>query len=233
LRALIRNAYGLQPQQLAGGPDWIDSARYDINAKAQGEFAVTEPGTVGPPQLMMQRMLAERFRLTVHTERRELRIYVLTRARRDGRLGPQIRTAAIDCQAVMNDMLKRVPQSGDAPPAAPLRPDGGPGCGMRFGPGARLTAGGTSMAALARILATPVGLIVEDRTGLAGGFDFDLEFDPADLAGFTAGAPPAPADVTAPSLFTALEEQLGLKLQAERAPVEVLVIDRVERPTEN
>ncbi len=230
LRMLIISSFGLQPQQLAGAPDWIESARYDISAQASGEFAMTEPGTVGPPQLMMQRMLADRFQLVVHTEQRELPIYSLTLARSDGRLGPRIRTAAIDCQAVMTEMLKRM-QGGGAPPAAPQRPDGGPGCGMRFGPGSQLTAGGTSMAALARMLAGPVGRLVEDRTGLTGGFDFDVEFavDPAAVAG--AGAPAA--DANAPSIFTALEEQLGLKLQAERAPVEVLMIDRVERPTEN
>ena len=229
LRTLIISAFGLQPQQLAAGPDWIDSARYDITAQASGELAVTEPGSVGPLDLMMQRMLADRFQLAVRTERRELPIYALTLARSDGRLGPRIRTAAIDCQAVMNDMLKRG-QSGGGPPVPPQRPDGGPGCGMRFGPGSLLTAGGSSMAALARLLAVPVGRLVLDRTGLTGGFDFDLEFtiDPV------GGAPQPPSnDATAPSIFTALEEQLGLKLQAERGPVEVLVIDRIERPTEN
>ena len=227
LRMLIMNAYGLQEGQLVGVPDWIDSARYDVTAVASGEFAVTEPGTVGPLNLMMQRMLVDRFRLAVHTETRELPIYALTLARSDGRLGPRIRTAAIDCQAAMNAMLKQM-QSGGATSAPPQRPDGGPGCGMRMGPGSQLTAGGASMAALARLLAVPVGRLVLDRTGLNGGFDFDLEFtaDPA------AGAPPAP-DTGAPSMFTALEEQLGLKLRADRAPVEVLVIDGVERPSEN
>ena len=101
---------------------------------------------------------------------------------------------------------------------------------MRFD-GRRVTAGGTSMAALARNLAGPVGRLVVDRTGLAGGFDFDLEFT-ADLpAAAAAGLPPP--DANAPSIFTALQEQLGLKLEATRAPVEVLAIDGVERPTEN
>jgi bla regulator protein blaR1 len=228
LRTLIISAFGLQPQQLAGGPAWIDSARYDITAQASGEFAATEPGTVGPMNLMMQRMLADRFRLAVHTERRELPIYTLTMARSDRRLGPRIRTAAIDCQAAMNEMMKQAQGSG-APPAPPQRPDGGPGCGMRMAPGS-LTAGGTSMAALARLLAVPVGRLVLDRTGLDGGFDFDLEF----TADPPAGASPAPSqNPDAPSIFTALDEQLGLKLEAVRAPVEVLVIDRVERPSEN
>lgn len=231
VRFLILNSYGLQPQQLIGGPDWIDSARYDINAQAPGEFPIAEPGTVGAAQLMMQRMLAERFQLAVHTETRELPIYALTVARKDGRLGPRIRTAAIDCQAVLTAGLKKA-ESGGGMPSAPQRPDGGPGCGMRIGSGGQLTVGGTSMEALARILAVPVGRLVEDRTGLTGGFDFDLEYtvDPATVG---AGAQLPPPVANAPSIFTALEEQLGLKLEAIRAPVEVLVIDRVERPTED
>jgi uncharacterized protein (TIGR03435 family) len=87
------------------------------------------------------------------------------------------------------------------------------------------------MAALARMLVVPAGRLVEDRTGLAGGFDFDLAFT-MDGAAPPGAQAPAP-DANAPSIFTALEEQLGLKLEPTRAPVEVLVIDRVERPTAN
>lgn len=232
LRALILNFFGLQPQQLAGGPDWIDTARYDITAQFSGDFPLTEPGTIGPLQLMMQRLLAERFRLAVHTETRDLPIYVLTMARSDRTLGPKLRPAATDCEAVMNAMLKAVREGGGPPPAAPQLPDGRPACGMRFGPGNRLTAGGTSMAALARSMSNQAGRIIVDKTGLTGGFDFELEFTPDPAA--AGGQPPAAgSDVNAPSLFTALEEQLGLKLQPQRGPVEVLVIDRVERPTEN
>ena len=230
LRSLIVNYFGLQPQQLTGGPDWIDSARYDITAQFSGEIGITEPGIVGPLNLMLQRMLADRFRLAVHTETRELPIYALSLARADGRLGPRIGTAAIDCQAVMSEALKKA-QSGGGPPVAPQRADGGPGCGMRFD-GRRVTAGGTSMGTLARSLAGQVGRLVVDRTGLMGGFDFDLEFTPDPAA--AGGQPPAAGgDANAPSLFTALEEQLGLKLVPQRGPVEMLVIDRVERPTEN
>ena len=230
VRALLLFSYGLQPQQLIGGPDWIDSARYDITAQASGEFPITEPGTVGPPQLMMQRMLAERFQLGVHTETRELPIYALTLARRDGRLGPRIATAAIDCQTALTEAMKKA-QSGGGPPQSPQRAGGGPGCGMTFD-GRRVTAGGMSMEALARSLAGQVGRLVINRTGLMGGFDFDLEFAP-DPTMIPAGAQLPPPDANAPSIFTALEEQLGLRLEATRGPVEVLVIDRVERPTEN
>jgi uncharacterized protein (TIGR03435 family) len=179
---------------------------------------------------MMQRMLADRFQLAVHTETRELPVYALTVARSNGRLGPNLRTAATDCEALIGQMLKGA-QGGGPPPAAPQRPGGGPACGMRFD-GRRVTAGGTSMAALARSLAGPVGRLVEDRTGLAGGFDFDFEFT-VDPAAAPPGAPLPPPDANAPSIFTALEEQLGLKLEPTRAPVDVLVIDRAERPTEN
>ena len=234
VRTLILQAFGLQPQQLVGGPDWIGSARYDIAARAAGEFPVTEPGTVGPMQLMMQRMLADRFQLAVHMETRELPIYALTVARTDGRLGPRLKPAATDCQTLMNELVKGA-RSGGAPPAAPQLPDGRPACGMRVGGGGALTAGGTSMAALARMLAVPVGRLVEDRTGLPGAFDFDLEFtaDPGGAAAAGAGAPRPPDNANAPSIFTALEEQLGLKLEPQRAPAEVLVIDRIERPSEN
>ena len=231
LRALILNYFGLQPQQLTGGPDWIDSARYDILAQFSGEIPVTEPGTIGPLQLMMQRVLAERFKLAVHTETREIPIYALTLARSNRALGPRMRPAVMDCDAVMNAMLKSAREGGGPPPLPPQLPDGRPACGMRFGPGTRLVAGGTSMAALARSMSNQAGRIIVDSTGLTGGFDIELEFTPDPAA--AGGLPPAAGDANLPSLFTAMEEQLGLKLVPQRGPVEMLVIDRVERPTEN
>jgi uncharacterized protein (TIGR03435 family) len=232
VRPLILNMFGLQPEQLVGGPDWIDSARYDITATMSGDLPLTPPGTVGPLQLMMQRVLAERFALVVHAETRELPVFALTRARSDGKLGPGIRTAATDCEAVMGVMLKGARLDGSTP-EPPQLPDGSPACGTRFGPGGRLTSGGTPMTRLAQILSQPAGRIVVDRTGLTGLFDLLVEFAPDD-ARAPGGAPTAaPADSNVPSLFTAIEEQLGLKLQPDRAPVEVLVIDSVKRPTEN
>jgi bla regulator protein blaR1 len=231
LRLSIINFFGLQPQQLIGGPDWINSTRYDIIAQFSGEMPLTEPGSVGPLQLMMQRVFAERFKLAVHTETREIPVYELTQARRDRTLGSKLKPAATDCEAVMSAMLKSAREGGPPPTAGPQLPDGRPACGMRFGPGNRLVAGGTSMAALSRNMSNPAGRIIVDKTGLIGGFDFELEFTPDPSA--AGGQPPAVSDTNLPSLFTALEEQLGLKLVPERRPVEVLVIDGVERPTEN
>jgi uncharacterized protein (TIGR03435 family) len=231
LRLNLVNFFGLQPQQLTGGPDWINTTRYDIIAQFSGEMPVTEPGTVGPLQLMMQRVFAERFKLAVHTETREIPVYELTLARGDRTLGSKLKPAATDCEAVMNAMLKSAREGGPPPTTGPQLPDGRPACGMRFGPGNRLVAGGTSMAALARSMSNQVGRIVVDKTGLSGGFDLELEFTPD--PGLAGGQPPAVSDTNLPSLFTALEEQLGLKLVPARGPVEMLVIDRIERPTEN
>ena len=129
----------------------------------------------------------------------------------------------------MNTLLKSA-RLGGPPTGEPQLPGGRDACGMTASSG-RIQAGGTSMAALARMLSGSVGRIVIDRTGLAGrGFNIDLEYtpDPASAPG-----PPPAAATNNPAIFTALEEQLGLKLQPERAPIDVLVIDRVEPPTEN
>ena len=217
LRALVETAYGLLPQQLTGGPGWLDSARFDIVAQAGRDLLPSAPG--GPPglgQLMLQRLLAERFKLVVRGEKRELQIYTLTLARDDGRLGRAISAAKSDCAALMAAYGR-----GAAPPSQSE-------CGITGAPG-RVSARGATMAMFARaVLAATVEHIVEDRTGLIGGFDFDLEFSVG--SGVAAGTTPEPAGA---SIFTALEEQLGLKLRPVRAPVDVLVIDRVERPTEN
>jgi len=229
LRQLITFAYSLQPQQLVGGPSWLDTDRFDITAQAEGNISPTPPGgPPGPAQLMMQRLLAERFGLVVHSESRELPVYALTVARPDGRLGPRIKPAATDCLALMTQA------PGGVPVQAPRLPDGRPACGVTRDGTGRVMAGGTTMTMLAiSMLTGPAGRLVVDRTGLTGAYDFDFEFamDPAP------GAAPPPGGATAvsdrPGLFTALEEQLGLKLQATRAPIDVTVIDRVTPPTEN
>jgi uncharacterized protein (TIGR03435 family) len=229
LRRLIVFAYGLQPQQLAGGPSWLDTDRFDIVAQAEGNLSPTPPGgPPGPPQLMMQRLLAARFGLVVHTESRELPVYALTLARADRRLGPRITPADRDCLALMTAA------PGGVPVAAPQLADGRPACGARRDGTGRVMAGGTDMRTLAtQMLTGQVDRPVVDQTGLTGAFDFDLEYA-LDTTGRGAPPPdPATAVTDRPSLFTALEEQLGLKLQPQRAPVNVLVIDRVTPPTEN
>ena len=239
LRALITFAYDLQGFQLQGGPDWITVDRFDIVAKAEGDPEPVRIGSPGgdPLRLMLRSLLAERFNLVMHEETQELPIFELVVARRDGTLGPQLQPASVDCdeQAASRRAAER---SGQTPPA-PLPPPNGPGtCGMtrQFG---RIAFGGMPLSLFASSLAGTVGRVVVDRTNLEGNWEFELTYapDPGQLGVGPLAPPPGfeppPVDQSLPSLFTALEEQLGLKLQASRGPVEVLVIDSVEEPDEN
>jgi uncharacterized protein (TIGR03435 family) len=230
LRLLIRNAYQVQDFQLVDAPGWISSERFDIVAKGEGDPAPTSPGTAGPFQLMVRALLEERFKLAVHTETREMAIYALVTARDDRALGPGLRPAAVDCQAQFAAARGR--RGGPPPFPAPGEPIA---CGMRIGPG-RMEGGGFPLSQLATTLSQFVERIVLDRTGLDGNFDLTLTWTPDQIQGLGGPPPPGapafpPIDPNGPSVFTALQEQLGLKLESERGPVDVLVIDHVERPT--
>ena len=221
LRMLLRQAFNVQEFQLVGGPDWIGSDRFDVVAKAPegGEF------NADAMRPMLRSLLIERFKLAFHNESREMPIYALMKARADGRLGPNLVPAAVDCAAM------RGRRSGGPPPAPP-QPGQKMECGFMMGPG-RMNAGGMPMSQLAQALSPQVGRIVLDKTELTGNYDFEMTYAPEGFAGpppLLNGAPP-PVDPNAPTLFTALQEQLGLKLDSQRGPVDVVVIDRVEQPT--
>ena len=206
VRNLIRNAWFLQPYQIAGGPDWISTDRFDILAK----IADADMGPDWRPRpedmmLRIQSLLEERFKLVTHRETQDLPAYALLTARADGRLGDKMRRHIGECG------------SYDRPAS------NGQNCGTNMNASpqiARTTGIGISMETFARNLASTAGRVVVDRTGLTGLFDLDLEFTPDQAA-----------DTTGASLFTALQEQLGLRLEAQRAPVDVLVIDSVAQPT--
>jgi uncharacterized protein (TIGR03435 family) len=226
---LIRQAFAVQRTQIVGAPDWTETARYDITAKAEGDIQGTPPGgPPGPLNLMLQDLLADRFKLRAHRETRELPIYSLTLARSDKKFGAGLRPSTVDCAA----MRGRGGRMG-APPGPPP-PGERPQCGMRVAPN-QIMAGGVSLAQLTQMLSQFTQRIVIDRTGLEGTFDIDLTFTldgvPNAPPPPPGGPPPPSVDSNSPSLFTALQEQLGLKLESDRAPVEVLVIDHVERPT--
>ncbi|HEV8397897.1 MAG TPA: TIGR03435 family protein [Vicinamibacterales bacterium] len=215
LRALIAAAY-LRPQVnpdflIAGGPDWIDKARFNIEAKAAAEFPAGPDGPNAPRRVMLQQLLADRFGLRVHHESRQGQLFALLRVR-DDRLGSRLRPSQIDC--------------GPSAPA-PER------CVPRIAPGS-LTLTGTSLTALVNLLPRFVDHVVIDATGLSGRFDLDLTWTP----GPTEWVPPSSgAGVAAgddgSSLTTALREQLGLRLQAQTGPVDVLVIEAATWPTGN
>jgi uncharacterized protein (TIGR03435 family) len=218
LRGLITRAYRLQNNQVEGGANWVDSERFDIEAKAEGNASQTQV------LLMLQALLAERFKLRMRNETRQLPIYALVMARSDGKIGSRLRPSS------EGDCLK-VPPLGGGPPPPSDRSH--PFCGVLYTPTGYWTGRGVSMEALASNLARVVSRVVLNRTGLAGIFDMDLQWTDL-MALLQPGAPaadaPAPAD-NPTSIFTALQEQLGLKLESTKGPVDVLVIDHVEQPT--
>jgi uncharacterized protein (TIGR03435 family) len=225
LRQLVRVAYGLLDPQIAGGPNWVDSDRFDVTAAAGSDAA---PAQV---RLMLQQLLADRFALTGHRDTRELPIYALAMARNDRRLGPQLRPSQVDCAA-----------AGSLAPQAPqVSPQPGDRltCDRFDGAAApRFTAGGVTMAQLAVKLSPLVNRVVADRTGLSGRFDFELQWTPDGLPQRAPGTPSDQplrvngheVDPNGPSIFTALREQLGLALDSRNGPVDVLVIDGASPP---
>ena len=240
LTMLILQAYRMQDSRLVGAPSWASIDRFDVLAKAPGDLAAPfNPDPQAKPsdfQLMMRAMLADRFRLTVHTETRELPIYALVLARSDGRLGPKFTRSTTDCAA-------EPPAQGrsSAPPSPPTPSfDQAMKCGTRSGPGT-FTGGGMTMPQIVLTLSSMVNRTVVDRTGLTGNFDVDLTFTPDQLPARAPGTPVDQPftvfgrviDPNGPSIFTALQEQLGLKLDSTKGPLDVLVIDSVEHPTEN
>lgn len=222
VRLLLRQAFNVQEFQIVGGPDWIASDRFDVIAKAPDGVEFT--GDV--MRLMLRSMLADRFKLAVHNESRDMPVYALMKSRSDGKLGPKLSPAAVDCATVMQGRR-------GGPPPAPPQPGQKLECGLMIGPG-RMNVGGMPMSNFVTSLAPQVGRIVLDKTELTGNYDFELTYAP-EVLGSVGGPPllnggPVPVDPNAPNLFTALQEQLGLKLDSQRGPVDVVVIDRIEQP---
>ena len=227
LMQLIRIAYGenglpLDGSRLVLKDKWIGGTfgggfqtadRFDIVAKADREMTQEEV------PLALRKLLSDRFKLVVHHETKELPIYHLMLARADGRLGPKLHRSDVDC-------------SDPNAPAA-KNEDGTSKCGFKRLPG-RATGRATmaQMAAPLLVNALDDHRPVEDHTALMGTFEFDLEWTPT--APIPADAPPAPpVDPNGASLFTALREQLGLKLEPARNSIDVLVVDSAQHPSEN
>jgi len=213
LSFIIRQAYGVLETQVANQPDWLTSERYDIRGKAPDGVEVFP--NMAP---LLRSLLQDRFGFQAHTEQRDLTTYDLVMARSDGRLGPKISRADFDCGA----------RATATPPKA--GPSGDPVCTITFGPG-RILVRGFSIGRFAGGLVGQVQRMVVDKTGLTGAWNFELLYTPDQPVRLNGAIVPPNPD--APSLFTAVQEQLGLKLESSRGPVDVLVIDRVNRPTED
>jgi len=219
LLTLIREAFRIQEYQLIDVPAWAGSERFDIVARAPG----TTPDQLQP---MLQALLKDRFRLAVRRETRELPIYVAERSRADGRLGPRLESTAAEYTTYCGSQ-RLGPDS--RPPADPSRV-----CGMQMALGT-IRAGDSTLAPLFRFVSQQAGRAIVDRTGLAGNYNFDLKWTPDQFANRETPAVVNgnTIDPQGPSLFTALQEQLGLKLDPQRGPVDVIVVERLERPGED
>lgn len=222
LRQLLTLAYRVQPFQIVNAPGWAESDRFDIAAKGSGN--PTPEGI----QSMLRGLLADRFGLVAHTESREMPVYALTLARADGRLGPKLKESSTDCQALAGRGRAGGPA---APPAGPSSNGPSP-CGVRVGPGA-VSGGGMALSQLASAIAPMTGRVIEDRTGLTARYDLELSWTPDQGVGpgGPVGAPAPPSGDAGASLFTAIQEQLGLKLEPARGQVSVVVIDTVSLPS--
>lgn len=251
VRQLVRQGYQLQDFQIVGGPPWASTERFDIQVNVDGPF---QPGQLSS---LLRALLADRFQLAARRETREMPIYSLVVARPDRGLGPGLKPSTPECATSIEARVRRGPDPGGPPPGA-FGPGSGPlGAGPAVGPGNAPTdfnqappcggmrgfpggqiASGMRVAQLVPMLSQQTGRVVVDRTGLTGVYDVDLHWTP-DSTQRLEGAPPPgappipPIDPNGPSLFAAIEEQLGLKLENQRAAVDVLVIERVERPAEN
>jgi uncharacterized protein (TIGR03435 family) len=222
--ALVRAAYPefLSPHRIVGGPDWIRTQLFEINAKATGN-----PSRARLSE-MLRALLADRFQLKVHTEQREIDAYALTRARSDGRLGSGLRRRTIDCEAPRPSPVPRPSSARRVPPRfEPLEP---PECQWSSTAvnGVNYFAGrGELLSRLVAHLQVNVDRAIVDRTGLTGRFDFDLEH--ALLEGPSTTEQPGGA----PPILTAIREQLGLRLESRKERMAVLVVDHVEMPSPN
>jgi uncharacterized protein (TIGR03435 family) len=203
--ALVGNAWGFSRDRVVGLPEWTMVTRYDIAAVAPAD------ATQAQLREMLQAMLRDRFRVVAHIEQRERPIYNLVLPRADGRTGPSLRKSPIaDCL----DPAQRAAAAAMTPSARP--------CGFSAEPGNY--SGTAKVSDLTTMLSGASGRPVFDRTGLAGNYEFDLRWTA--LTGDTAAT-------DAVSIFTAVQEQLGLKLESATATLEVLIVDRMERPTPN
>lgn len=208
IHALLLQAYGLHEGQIVDEPAWVKSEVFDIQAKvAEPDVAAFKALPYEQRRTMFQQILAERFNLTAHRDTRELPVYALSIAKGGAK-------------------LKQSPPD----PSLPAGAKSGGRSGMSSG---RITAQRTTVSELAAMLGVQLGRNVIDSTALTAAYDFTLQWTPdTGASAASTGSAPTPSDAP-PSIFTAVQEQLGLKLESTKAPVEVLVIDHIERPTEN
>jgi uncharacterized protein (TIGR03435 family) len=233
LQMLVAQAYGIQNFQIVGAPDWFDNDRFEINAKMENSVAdalakLSQEDRTLARQKMLQALLADRFKLTVHRENKDLPAYTLTIGKNGAKL----------VEATPADPAATAPPSSGR---------GGPGRGgMSISAGSggvTVNANAVPMTSLVRMLSQYLHGPVLDNTGLRGNYDIALKFTPENFGGSPGPAPsgapngavpPDPStDQVGPTLQVAVQEQLGLKLEKGKGPVEIVVIDHVEKASDN
>lgn len=221
LKDLIQFAFRVQPFQISGGPAWLDSENYDIVAKADHD-----PGQDQLP-LMLQSLLADRFALKIHREMKDMPVYALVLAKSAGKETPGLTDAKEGGCAVRDPTAPIQPPTPGKPPTLY--------CGNMMMGINQLYAQAIPLGNIVPMLSRMLGRTVIDKTGVTGKFDIHLEWtpDPSQLQFLPPDAPKPNFDPSGPSIFTALQEQLGLKLESQKGPVEILIIDHAERPSEN
>lgn len=225
-----------QSSSLTGLPGWAQNARFDIDARPEAGFRPTKDQM----QEMLRSLLEDRFALKIHKETKDGPVYDLVVAKD----GPKIKLSADQTPVVPG----APPPGGAPPPPPPPRGPNFPALSTPLGdlpPGMRMNGPGMmrgtaqTTASLARMLSPSAGRQVIDKTGLAGLYDFEVKFAPSQPAQMPPGMTPPPGaplpepDLNAPSIFTAVQEQLGLKLESSKAPLESIVIDHLEKPSAN
>jgi uncharacterized protein (TIGR03435 family) len=200
LEGIVSQALNVPPNRITGLPDWSIKERYTIAAKAPDGMPSTNSRAMF---VMLTNLLKDRFKMATHTETREMPVFEMVFARNDKRFGPAFKESSAE-------------QS------------------VRINPGGTASLSGVPMDMLAKILTPYVGREVIDKTGLTSYYNVTLKWTPeaARVSVASPSLPPGtlPSDPDAPNLFTAVQEQLGLKLQSARAPLDVVVIDRLEKP---
>jgi uncharacterized protein (TIGR03435 family) len=223
LHMMLREAFGVSNDRLTGEPGWVNTERFDIEAKVAAEDVATLKNLKPAERIaMLLPVFQERFGLKFHHETKDLTVYALVIAKG----GLKMKEAD----------PKNTYSSGFKPPNATS------GAGMmRMAPG-EFIGQGVPIDPLVRQLSQQIGGMVVDKTGLTGKYDFDLKWEADETLGpvmrgpdngtLPPGAAPAP-EGSGPSLFAAVDEQLGLKLDARKEPTDVIVIDQIEQPSTN
>lgn len=239
LRMLVMTAYNRQPFEIVGGPAWWNQNKYDITAKAEDGTAKLDD-----MRLMIRGLLADRFKLKAHTETREMPTYALVLARGDGKLGPKMKPSTDTCpdyKEQQQKMLEAIAKGGISALQGMLgKPGENKPCSVTQippsadNPALGFKATGQSIEMLVTLLTQLSRRPVVNKTGLTGPYDFELTISLQTLAaiyqelGVTLPLPPNMPE--GPALMTTVQEDLGLKLDSQRGPSEVLVVDSAEMP---